>query len=66
MPWTIMTTDKTVTFGELTTEIRELSMRFSMREMALAILIVKWKRRRAVNTTASLTPWLCRDLGLSE
>ncbi|RSB66647.1 hypothetical protein EFD55_23440 [Rhizobium pisi] len=50
----------------LATSMSELCSRFSFREILLAIIIARWKRRRMVNSFDAFPSWLRCDLALSD
>jgi hypothetical protein len=50
----------------LAASVSELCSRFSPREILVAIIVAWWRGRRVVNRFDSLSPWLRRDLSLSD
>jgi hypothetical protein len=50
----------------LATSVSELCSRFSFREILVATIIARWRRRRVVNSVETFPPWLRRDLALFD
>ncbi|ARM90729.1 hypothetical protein RHEC894_PA00156 (plasmid) [Rhizobium sp. CIAT894] len=50
----------------LATSMSELCSRFSFREILVATIIARRKRRRMVNSLGFFPPWVRRDLALSD
>lgn len=50
----------------LATSMSELCSQFSFREILLATIIARWKRRRMANSLGSFPSWVRRDLALSD
>jgi hypothetical protein len=50
----------------LTASMSELCSRFSFKEILIAAIVARWRRRRIVNSFDTFPSWLCRDLALSD
>jgi hypothetical protein len=50
----------------LAASMSELCSRFSFRQILVATIVARWKRRRVVNNIDALHSWLRRDLALSD
>ncbi|MGR9173608.1 hypothetical protein [Rhizobiales bacterium] len=50
----------------LAASMSELCSRFSFRQILVATIVARWKRRRAVNNIDAFPSWLRRDLALSD
>ncbi|WP_037071021.1 hypothetical protein [Rhizobium sp. CF142] len=50
----------------LAASMSELCSRFSFREILVATIVARWRRRRMVNGFDTFPSWLRRDLALSD
>ncbi len=50
----------------LAASMSELCSRFSFRQILVATIVARWKRRRVVNNIDAFPSWLRRDLALSD
>ncbi|QWW71772.1 hypothetical protein [Rhizobium sp. WYJ-E13] len=50
----------------LSASMRELCSRFSFREILVATIVARLRRRRMVNSVDTFPSWLRRDLALSD
>ncbi|MBB3593457.1 hypothetical protein FHX08_003860 [Rhizobium sp. BK529] len=58
--------NKQNTGENLSASVTELCSRFSFREILVATIIARWRRRRVVNSVDAFPSWLRHDLALSD
>jgi hypothetical protein len=61
-----MTLKNTSSFEELAIEINGRFSELGIFDLTRAILVARWRRRSSPNLTSGLSPWLQRDLGISD